>query len=160
MCIAPLSAYFFPTNGRGEKREIKIQFMHLRARSLSLNPHLTQKFHSATCAVDKTLFRAQFNIPDVFIEDIKFVVLQASPFEHIYHCCLNTAKKKWDSITTINNTCQDDLAHGAIWTSSQEPSGYNGVGRLIALKYFHFFSPGNHHSCLPMSLTGDRAEQM
>lgn len=34
------------------------------------------------------------NLPDIFIEGIKFIVLQASPFKHIYHCCLNTAKKE------------------------------------------------------------------
>lgn len=34
------------------------------------------------------------SLPDIFIESVKFIVLQASPFEHIYHCCLHTAKKR------------------------------------------------------------------
>lgn len=42
----------------------------------------------------KSLFMHFRNLPDIFIEGVKFIVLQASTFEYIYHCCLNTAKKE------------------------------------------------------------------
>lgn len=46
-------------------------------------------------AATKIKFSTHFsNLPDIFIEGVKFIVLQASPFEHIYHCCLNAAKKE------------------------------------------------------------------
>lgn len=61
------------------------------------------------------------NLPDIFIEGVKFIVLQASPLEHIYHCCLyTTKKKKRDRTTSMNNSVIYQRAQPEQDTKSRE----------------------------------------